>query len=110
MKSGRGAGDNDTTERICVGTLACVGTLVCVGTLERRPDHASGTLASNTKKARQRLAARPKLAQREGRGDVEHEKDVARIYVVIDEAHHMAALEFVTQVYWEQLSDGRHLV
>ncbi len=47
---------------------------------------------------------------REGRGDVEHEKDVAMTHVVIYEAHHMAALEFVTQVYWEQLSDGRHLV
>jgi len=44
-----------TQQNVCVGTLACVGTLVCVGTLERRPDQASGTLASNTKKARQRL-------------------------------------------------------
>ncbi len=44
-----------TKQNVCVGTLACVGTLVCVGTLERRPDQASGTLASNSKMARQRL-------------------------------------------------------
>ena len=36
-----------TKRNVCVGTLVCAGTLVCVGTHERRPDQASGTLASN---------------------------------------------------------------
>ncbi len=35
--------------------LVCVDTLVCADTHEKRPDPASGPLASNSRKARQRL-------------------------------------------------------
>ena len=48
-----------TKQNVCVGTHVSVGTLVCVRTHERRPDQASGALASNAKYRHQDEHAKP---------------------------------------------------